>query len=133
MSLKASALKDNKSQISAISMEVNNILSHIDDELKTAHESNRHSVKIAVPINFGIPYMKNSDAQRKIYYRILTSLIDREYHVKIHFGDTSVIFHITWLSDDEIKEIDLENALLAKHTYKDPNSNLKNRLKNEVL
>jgi peptide subunit release factor RF-3 len=60
--------------------------------------------------------MSNTDAQRIIYYKVLTSLLDREFNVKVQLEDTSSIFHIRWLSDDEEKDIELQHSLLAKHT-----------------
>lgn len=118
MSLKANALKSNDAQKKAVAKEVTSILAHIDDELKTVHEQGRHGVSLTVPIVFSIPYMSNADAQRYIYYKILTSLIDRDFHVKIELLDDKSIFHITWLSDDETKEIELQNAVIAKHSRK---------------
>ena len=120
MSLRASTLKKNESQVKVIKREVSHILNRMDDELKTAHETGQHQVSIPIPINFSIPYMKNCDAQRIIYYKILTSLLDREFHPTIELKKTSTIFHITWLSNEEMEEIDLQNAILAKHTKSKP-------------
>lgn len=116
MSLKASTLKSNEAQKKAIMKEVTSILGHIDDELKSVHEQGRHGVSLTVPITFSIPYMSNADAQRSVYYKILTSLLDREFHVKIELADDQSIFHITWLSEEEAKGIELQNALIAKHS-----------------
>lgn len=116
MSLKANSLKSNESQRKAVAKEVNAILGHLDDELKVAHEQGKHKVSITVPITFSIPYMANKDAQRMIYYKVLTSLIDREFNVTIQLEDDATVFHVKWLSDEEEKDIDLQNALLAKHT-----------------
>lgn len=118
MSLKASALKQNEAQVKSIKRETNLILNRMDDELKAANESGRHQVMIPVPINFSIPYLKNKDAQRVIYYNILTSLIDRGFNPKLELKKDLTMFHITWLSDDEIQEITEQNTLLAKHTKK---------------
>lgn len=118
MSLKANSLKSNESQKRAVTKEVNDILGHMDDELKIAHEQGKHSVGIRVPITFAIPYMTNKDAQRTVYYKILTSLLEREYFVKIQLEDNESIFHVSWLSEDEEKDIDVQNALIAKHTIK---------------
>jgi hypothetical protein len=116
MSLKANTLKSNESQNKSIMSEVNSIISNIDDELKVAHEQGRHKASITVPITFSIPYMQNKDAQRTIYYKILTSLLDRDFHVTIQMEEKATIFHVKWLSDEEEKDIDLQNTLLAKHT-----------------
>jgi hypothetical protein len=119
MSLKATSLKSNDSQKKNIKKEVNTILGHLDDELKLAHEQGKHSISLSLPITFAIPYMSNTDAQRAIYYKILVSLIDREFIPTIKLKKDSTIFHITWLSDEEHKEIDLQNTLLAKLTFRD--------------
>ena len=119
MSLKASALKKNESQNKTITKETTSILRQIDDELKVAHESGKHGCSIAVPINFSVPFMKNRDAQRVVYYKILSSLIERKFNPKIELRKNSTVFHVSWLSDEEQEEINLQNLLLAKHTIKD--------------
>jgi hypothetical protein len=116
MSIKANVLKSSESQKKAIAKEVNCILAHLDDELKVAHEQGKHFVSATVPITFSIPYMSNTDAQRIVYYKVLTSLIDREFNVKVQLEDNATIFHVRWLSDDEEKDIELQHSLLAKHT-----------------
>jgi hypothetical protein len=118
MSLKASALKSNESQKKHIIKEVNSILGMIDDELKIAHECDRRSVTVSVPITFSIPYMENHESQRIIYYKILTSLLDRGFHVEIDLKSNASIFEVTWLSKEELKEIDLQIMVLAKHRKK---------------
>jgi hypothetical protein len=116
MSIKANILKSSDAQKKAIAKEVTLILAHLDDELKIAHEQGKHFVAASVPITFSIPYMSNTDAQRIIYYKVLTSLLDREFNVKVQLEDTATIFHVRWLSDDEEKDIELQHSLLAKHT-----------------
>lgn len=119
MSLKASALKSNEAQRKALANETNSILGHIDDELKKAHDCGKHTTSITLPITFAVPYMKNRDAQRIIYYKVLTSLLERDWNVEIELHKNSTVFHVTWLTTDELQEIELQNALLAKHTKKD--------------
>jgi hypothetical protein len=115
--LKANSLKHNDSQKKAIKKEVVTILNSMDNEIKLAHEQGKnYEVSITLPINFSIPYMSNKDAQRIIYYEILKSLSEREFIVEIDLQKNSTIFYITWLSNDEKLEIDLQNNLLAKHT-----------------
>lgn len=119
MSLNANVLKSNESQRKAIASEVNNILGRMDDDIKKAHEENKRSVSLTVPIVFSVPYMSNTDAQRVIYYKILISLIDRNFGVKISMGGQKTIFHVKWITEEELKEIEEQNALLAKYTIKD--------------
>jgi hypothetical protein len=119
MSLKADALRSNESQKKSLSKEVNNILGHIDDELKVGHDQGKHQIYIPLPITFSIPYMNNSDAQRIIYYRVLNSLLERNFNVEIDLKKDSTIFYITWLSNDELREVDLQNSVLVKHIKKD--------------
>jgi hypothetical protein len=116
MSIKASQLKSSESQRRAVNKEVSSILAHIDEKFKSADIEGVHNVTVSVPIIFSIPNMSNADAQRNIYYKILTSLIDREFEVVIELTDDKSKFHITWLSDEEMKEIELQNALIAKHS-----------------
>ena len=119
MSIKASTLKSNESQKKAFAKEINAILGRIDDELKVGHEQGKHRILASLPITFSIPYMSNTDAQRIIYYKVLSSLIEREFNVEIELRKNSTVFDITWLSEDEFKETELQNAVLAKHTKKD--------------
>jgi hypothetical protein len=118
MSLKASVLKSNENQKKAIAKDTQAILAQIDDELKAAHEQGRHTASVSVPTIFSIPYMSNADTQRIVYYKILISLIDRGYTVDITLGKDSSVFNVTWLNEDEMKEIAEQNTLLAKYTKK---------------
>lgn len=119
MSLKAQTLKSNESQRKSIAKDVSDILAQMDDELKVAHDCGKHSVSISVPITFSIPYMNNADAQRTIYYKILSSLLERGFNVEIDLKKNVTLFQITWLSNDEVIDLELQNALLAKHTKKE--------------
>lgn len=119
MSIKADQLKSNVSQKKAYGKEISGILGRIDDEIKVGHEQGKHLVTVSLPITFSIPYADNSDAQRIIYYKVLVSLIDRGFNVWLILKKNSTIFEITWLTDDEIKDIDVQIAVLAKHTKKD--------------
>ena len=114
MSIKADVLKLNPNKLKAINKDVTNILARIDDEIKSAYDRDECKVSVTVPITFNIPYMSNKNAQRTIYHRILESLLNRGFIVKIYLSKTQSIFHITWLSDDEQKERELQNAVLAK-------------------
>lgn len=116
MSLKANALKSNDSQQKTLAREATLILGHIDDELKLAHDQGKHKVSVSVPITFSIPYMANKDAQRIIYYKVLNSLLERDFYVTIQLEDNATIFHVKWLSDEEEKDIDLQHSILAKYT-----------------
>jgi hypothetical protein len=118
MSLRADLLKTNPNKVKAIMKEVTSILGRIDDEIKTAYDQDKTSVLCSVPIVFAIPYTNNINAQRAVYYKILESLLERNYTVEILMNPDSTIFHIKWLSPDEEKEVELRNALLAKHTIR---------------
>ena len=116
MSLQANVLKTNPNKIKAVMKEANAILGRIDDEIKTAYERDESKVNVSVPITFSIPYMSNRNAQRNVYAKVLESLLDRGYIVHIYMVPDQTIFMINWLSEDEEKEIEVRNALLAKHT-----------------
>lgn len=116
MSLTADSLKSNEEQKKSLARETNYVLSRIDDELKVAHELGKHIIQTTLPITFSIPYMTNTEAQRKIYFAVLASLKNRGFHVKIQLKPNQTLFIITWFSSDELKELELQNALLAKHT-----------------
>lgn len=116
MSLNANTLSKNKDQSEHIKRIVYHILARIDDDLKEAHESGKKSISMTVPITFSIPHMKNKDAQREIYCGILQSLIKRNFNPKIEIKEESTIFHVTWLSKDELKDIEKQNSFLARYT-----------------
>ena len=118
MSVKANSLKNNSSKNKLIQKEITSILGSIDDEIKISYDKDDYSVNVSVPITFSIPYMSNKNAQRVIYSKILESLISRDFNVKIHLSDDKTIFNITWLSDEEKKDIEYQNILLAKYTIK---------------
>ena len=116
MSLKADVLKTNENKMKSIMKEVNSILGHIDESIKTAYDQDKNSVVVSVPITFSIPYMSNKNAQRVVYFKILESLISRNYDVKINLETDKTYFIIKWISDEEEKDIKMQNLLLAKHT-----------------
>lgn len=116
MSIKANALKSNEAQRVSLMNEINTILGQIDDELKLSHDQGKHYVHYLAPITFSIPYMSNTDAQRKIYSDILQSLLDRGFCVDIEMGKKKTQFNITWLSKTELDEIEIQNALIAKYS-----------------
>lgn len=119
MSLKADVLKENEVQKKSISREVKNILGHIDDKIKVAHEAGvRDPVKITVPINFNIPYMSNKDSQRRIYYLLIKDLKERGFHVKVKLEENSTVFIVSWLSEQERDEIEYETAVILEHIEK---------------
>lgn len=118
MSLKASALKSNESQKRALSKEITCILGRLDDEIKLAHERGKNELVSTVPTIFPIPYMRNSDAQRFIYSKVLTSLLGRGYFVEIDIKDSAALLEIYWLSEEERNELNEQTMLLAKHTKK---------------
>lgn len=114
MSLRADVLKTNPNKLKVVMKEVNAILGRIDDEIKSAYDRDECKVSVSVPITFAIPYMSNKNAQRAVYYKLLESLMDRGFIVKIYLSNDQTVFFITWLSDDEQKDIEQQNALLAK-------------------
>lgn len=116
MSLKADVLKTNPNKLKAVMKEANAILGRIDEEIKTAYDSDKCKVDVSVPITFAIPYMSNKNAQRAVYYKILESLLDRGYIVKIYLSNNQTVFAITWLSEDEEKDIEQQNTLIAKYS-----------------
>lgn len=116
MSLKAEVLKTNPNKLKVVMKEVSAILGRIDEEIKAAYDRDECKVNVSVPITFAIPYMSNKNAQRSVYYKLLESLTDRGFIVKIFLSTDQTVFFITWLSEDEQKDIEQQNALLAKYT-----------------
>ena len=118
MSLKAEVLRTNTNKLKSVMKEVSCILGHIDDEIKTAYDKDCNNIAVTLPITFSIPYMSNKNAQRMVYYKVLESLLSRGYIVDIHMASDKTVYYIKWLSEEEEKEADLQNAILAKHTLK---------------
>ncbi len=116
MSLRADLLKTNVNKMKAVMKEVNSILGHIDESIKNAYDQDCNKVIVSVPITFSIAYMSNKNAQRIVYFKILESLISRNYDVKIFLDKDKTCFIIKWVSDEEERDIQLQNVLLAKHT-----------------
>ena len=116
--LKAETLRVNRSQKIEIDKYVKDILSHFDDELKAAHERGIHEIKLSAPIMFAVSYMPNATAQRMIYYKALKSLLDRGFLVQLDMQQESTSFEITWVTNEEKADWELEVQLLAKHSKK---------------
>lgn len=116
MSLQASLLKTNPTKLKHLDSEAKAILLKIDEEINNAYKADKKSINFSVPIIFNIMYMSNKDAQRGIYYRILSSLLERQYIVKIVLTSTQSIFKISWISEEEETELNTQNMLIAKYT-----------------
>lgn len=116
MSLNAESLTHSKLQNNHIKKEVRSILGYIDDELLKVNISGKFEITLSLPINFSIPYMNNADAQRKIYYNVLVSLIDRNFIPKLELHQNATLIHIRWKTDREIAEMQMQNALIAKYS-----------------
>ena len=115
--LKACQLKENSAQTRIIIREVKAILACIYDKIRDAHEADiMNPVRVRVPINFTVVGMKNAEAQRRIYYLILQDLLANEFNAKILMGKDGTIFEISWMSEDEKKQVDYEIEVLAQHT-----------------
>lgn len=115
MSLRAELLKTNPNKLKAVMKEVTSILARVDDEIKNAYDRDESQVHVSVPITFAVPYMSNKNAQRIVYYKILESLLDRGFQVKILMSQDQTVYMIKWLTDDEEKDVEQQNTLLAKH------------------
>jgi hypothetical protein len=114
----ANTLRSNESQKSSLAKEVATIIESMNDEILNAHKEGRHKVTVKVPTQFGIPYMEKTDAQRDIYYKILTGLLAANFFVAIDMRKDRTLYEIRWITDKEIAEIDAQNTLLAKHRKK---------------
>lgn len=112
--LKAEYLKCNKSQQLHIKKETVTLLGYIDDEIRKAHDAGKTEIAIKLPINFSIPYMRNVDAQRKIYYNIITSLLNRNFQPKLYMKSDTTLLLVKWVTDEELEEVEIQNTLLAK-------------------
>jgi len=114
----ANALKTNDSQRAAINKEISGILGYIDEKVRAYHNEGIKVVPITLPTIFSLPNMSNKDAQRCVYYGVLQKLLDKHFNVEIDLKDKETIYTLTWLSDDERAEIDMQNAILAKYSKK---------------
>jgi hypothetical protein len=118
MSLKAEQLRHNKAQKVQVRVQTKAILGYVDEELRKAHDSGKADVSMTLPINFSIPFMRNNDAQRKIYSKILESLIERDFIPKLRLRKDSTLLTIRWWSDEELHDMDVQNTLIAKYSEK---------------
>ena len=117
--LKANKLKSNEAQKKMIQKEIDDILIHIDDELKMAHEKSEVELITTLPITFSIPFISNSETQRRIYSSVLSSLLQRDFHPKIKLNKDSTMLYIKWLNDQEENDAKIQSQLLAKYTILD--------------
>ena len=116
MSLHADALKESQVQRMSIKKETTDILGLADAELKSSHELGRCNAIISLPILFSIPHMSNAIAQAKIYSIVIKSLEDRGFYVKLNMHNKNKRYlEITWMSNEEQKELDEQKKYIAEH------------------
>jgi hypothetical protein len=119
MSLKADVLKESNAQRLSIRKEINTLLKLIDADLKSGHDLGRYSIRVSLPILFAIPNMTNTTAQVKIYSHIMKSLEQRGFYVELDISNKDKRYlDITWISNQEKKELEEQMNYIAKRTKK---------------
>ncbi len=118
MSLNADDLKINTTISDIIERKTKEILSVIDDEIKKAHNYGKHSVIVKLPSIIDIPNLNNSDSQREIYFRVLTSLLERKFAPTLIIKNNINAVLIKWMSKKEAEEIKTKLEFIASYTQK---------------
>lgn len=117
--LTAENIKSGEVKKKYLQKEANDILFTINNELKNAQIQGTNEIAVNLPTIFTISGLTNSDSQREIYYRILVDLEDRGFIPEIEFnGDDNVRLHVSWLSEIEKEQIQLQLEYIRQHTRK---------------
>ncbi len=92
------------------------ILRHINDELKVAHQSGKQVLITELPIIFNITNMSEADARREVWCRIIECLKNKNYRVVINPRDDSCLLKITWFSKEDEENIVYQKNIINMHT-----------------
>lgn len=113
--LQASKLKNNPSKIAAITKEVLQILRQIDEDIKKTCKEDKTYIIFSLPITFDICNMRNQDAQRQVWSRVIESLESRDFVIQHKLSESESLLKISWISEEEAIERSVQNNILAKY------------------
>jgi len=100
---------------------VNNLLGLVESDIEDAMENQLSFATTELDTYFEIPYMKNVDAQRKVYFYLTQSLAKANYTPRLLFTDKRaekqrVILYTTWKMKQEEQVNDYETRFLRSIT-----------------
>jgi hypothetical protein len=104
---------------------VNNLLGLVESDIEDAMENQLSFATTELDTYFEIPFMKNIDAQRKVYFYLTQSLTRANYTPRLLFIDKRadrqrVILYTTWKMKQEEQLNDYETRFLQSITLDAP-------------
>ncbi len=112
----ANALRNSTIQKKQIREYTFELLSRINDELKSAHRDGLKAIITELPIIFNITNMSEKSARREIWCKIIECLKSKNYRVNINPQEDTCLLKITWISKEDEGEITHQNNVINMHT-----------------
>lgn len=114
--INANTLRDSNVQKRAIKENIVEIIRKLNEDLITAHREGKHHIIAEIPIVFDVPHMSNTNAQRAIWSNIIEILKEKNYRVIININNKCCRLKITWMSQDDEKNITHQTQVIAEHS-----------------
>jgi hypothetical protein len=111
----AEKLRTNRTRTQLLTLNIEEILRVIRNEISDAHSSGRHEIQYNLPITFVVPQMTNTDAQRYVWGSIIDILLSKNYKVQIEFEKSRCTLFISWLTREDEK-LDYFDRLIVEHS-----------------
>lgn len=118
----ANTLRHTNLQKKALDDHITEILQHLKDELRIAHQEGLHEITYNLPITFNVPNLNNKECQRIIWATIFSRLISKNYRVswfQNQKNSDKITMRITWISIEDAstvsRQLDLIRQLQIAH------------------
>ena len=95
-------IKESVYPLKKISIICNTLVSQINNDIKTAYESNLSSITFGIPRDLEISNLSKEDSTIEVVYTLIKWLEDKEYIVKVinNKGDKGIQLLISWNTDN---------------------------------
>lgn len=108
----AENFRNSSTKLEQIEMHVHDILRCLHTEMKDAHDMGQSYIDSTMSNSFSIPHMRLEDAVIKIHYRIVSSLVSRQFRVYIEDQDTRTRIIVAWITKEDIEQLKKEKQFL---------------------
>lgn len=112
--LLASQLKNTASQRRIVRKEIRAYLIQLDELIRTANAIGDRSTVVSITRQFGIQCMTPADVEREVIFGIVVDLEHRGFYPSIEFLETIIEITVAWLTPDEVDEIKMQVATIAR-------------------
>jgi hypothetical protein len=112
----ADSLQQTASANSQINDHAMDIIRMLNTKILENHEQGIRYLETTIPHTFPIAGMGKNDAQREIFYAILTNLLKRKFRIQITLQEKNAKVILAWFGSKDIARIEQQKAILQYYS-----------------